>query len=240
MGEVVHGDDRRWANPETLDSVTNYEAYKGLYSSLVDKNYFEIAYALNRQFGPGGLYADLPLYNFVDNHDVDRVASQLSQPAHLYPLYLLLFSLPGVPSIYYGSEWGLEARRTPQSDAALRPCLALAEVRRTTPHPRLADDISRLAAARQALPALRRGDYRQLFVAAEQLAFSRSTDAETVVVLLNAAETPARLEVPVPAHALRAVDVLNGGETFPVQNGRLRVEPVPARWGRLLKLEFSS
>ena len=240
MGEVVHGDYRRWANPETLDSVTNYEAYKGLYSSLVDKNYFEIAYALNRQFGPGGLYANLPLYNFVDNHDVDRVASQLSQPAHLYPLYLLLFSMPGVPSIYYGSEWGLEARRTPQSDAALRPCLALAEVRRTTTHPRLADDIARLAAARQALPALRRGDYRQLFVAAEQLAFSRSTDAETVVVLLNAAETPARLEVPVPAHALRAVDVLNGGETFPVQNGRLRVEPVPARWGRLLKLEFSS
>ena len=59
MGEVVHGDYRSWANPQMLDSVTNYECYKGLYSSLAEKNYFEIAYALNRQFGEGG---HLPRY----------------------------------------------------------------------------------------------------------------------------------------------------------------------------------
>jgi len=76
MGEVVHGDYRQWANPGALDSVTNYEAYKGLFSSLNDCNYFEIAYALQRQFGAGGLYTGLPLYNFVDNHDVDRVVSR--------------------------------------------------------------------------------------------------------------------------------------------------------------------
>jgi glycosidase len=237
MGEVVHGDYRRWANPETLDSVTNYECYKGLYSSLADKNYFEIAYALNRQFGPGGIYAHLPLYNFADNHDVDRVASLLGQPAHLYPLYLLLLTMPGVPSIYYGSEWGLEARRTPQSDAALRPNLDLDEMRRTTSHPRLADDLSRLAAVRRSHPALRQGDYRQLHVAAEQFAFLRATGDETLVVLLNAAEAPARLEVPVPQNAAGAVDVLNGGERFPVQNGRLSVPAVPAHWGRILILE---
>ena len=137
MGEVVHGDYRRWVNPRTLDSVTNYEAYKGLYSSLSEQNYFEIAYALNRQFGPGGLYTGLPLYNFADNHDVDRVASKLLDSAHLYPLYLLLFTMPGVPSIYYGSEWGLKGQRTPHSDSALRPCLDLAGMQRTTPHPNL-------------------------------------------------------------------------------------------------------
>ncbi|MBN1488210.1 MAG: alpha-amylase, partial [Anaerolineae bacterium] len=100
MGEVVHGDYRRWANAETLDSVTNYECYKGLYSSHVDRNYFEIAYALKRQFGAGGLYCDLPLYNFADNHDVNRVVSNLTKPEHLYSLYCLLFTMPGVPSIY--------------------------------------------------------------------------------------------------------------------------------------------
>ena len=63
-----------------LDSVTNYECYKGLYSSLVERNYFEIAYALNRQFGPDGIYRGLPLYNFADNHDVNRVASSLRNP----------------------------------------------------------------------------------------------------------------------------------------------------------------
>ncbi len=94
MGEVVHGDYRKWANPETLDSVTNYVCFKGLYSSHVDRNYFEIAYSLNRQFGERGLYCDMPLYNFADNHDVNRVASNLTNPAHLYTLYCLLFTIP--------------------------------------------------------------------------------------------------------------------------------------------------
>ena len=120
FGEVVHGDYRRWANPQTLDSVTNYECYKGLYSSLADRNYFEIAYGLNRQFGAGGMYRGLPLYNFVDNHDQDRVASHLPEPRLLYPLYLLLFTMPGVPSIYYGSEWGLTGRRLPGDDSPVR------------------------------------------------------------------------------------------------------------------------
>jgi cyclomaltodextrinase len=237
MGEVVHGDYRRWVNPQTLDSVTNYEAYKGLYSSLAEKNYFEVAYALNRQFGPGGLYAGLPLYNFADNHDVDRVASKLVDPAHLYPLYLLLFTMPGVPSIYYGSEWGLEGQRTAHSDSALRPCLDLAEMQCTTAHPRLADDLARLAALRQSLPALRYGNYTQLNVASQQFAFSRATQEQTVVVLLNASNTPVPLEVAVPAEYNLAVDMLNQDECFSIQNGRLRVEAVPAGWGRVLRLE---
>ena len=107
MGEAVRGNYRTWTEGSTLDSVTNYECYKGLYSSHVDRNYFEIAYALNRQFGDGGLYCDIPLYNFADNHDVNRVASNLTNPAQLHTLYCLLFTMPGVPSIYYGSEWGL-------------------------------------------------------------------------------------------------------------------------------------
>ena len=104
MGEVVHGDYRHYVNPETSHAVTNYESYKGLYSSLADANYFEIAHGLNRQFGDQGIYQHLFLYNFVDNHDVDRVASKLGEKALLYPLYILLLTMPGIPSIYYGSK----------------------------------------------------------------------------------------------------------------------------------------
>ena len=163
MGEIVQGDYRRLVNPQMLDSATNYECYKGLYSSLEAANYFEIAYALNRQFGEGGLYRNIPLYNFADNHDVNRVASNLKKAAHLYPLYCLLFTMPGVPSIYYGSEWGLEGRRTPHSDRMLRPQLDLPEMAPRAPQPRLAGDIARLAALRGSLPALRYGEYRQLY-----------------------------------------------------------------------------
>jgi glycosidase len=236
LGEVVHGDYSRWANLQTLDSVTNYEAYKGLYSSLVDKNYFEIAYSLNREFGPGGLYRGLPLYNFVDNHDVDRVAAKLPDPALLYPLYLLLFTMPGMPSIYYGSEFGLDGRRTAQDDRALRPSLELADLQRNAPQPDLVGIITRLAALRADLAALRQGGYSQLYVASEQLAFARFSNDEYIVVLLNAAAEPARLELDLPVRAGQAVDVLNNNESFNLENGKLVVESIAPRWGRVLKL----
>ena len=123
MGEVIHGDYNQWVNPQTLNSVTNYECYKGLYSSHVEKNFFEIAYSLSRQFGQEGIYRGKLLYNFVDNHDVNRLASNLTNPAHLYTTYCLLFTMPGIPSIYYGSEWGMEGIRTDKDDSALRPHL---------------------------------------------------------------------------------------------------------------------
>jgi glycosidase len=232
MGEVVHGDYRRWANPGTLDSVTNYEAFKGLYSSLVDRNYFEIAYTLNREFGPGGIYAGLPLYNFVDNHDQDRVASRLGDSRLLYPLYLMLFTMPGVPSIYYGSEWGLAGKRGHGDDGPVRPALELATASGLGTEPALADAIRRFAAVRAGSVALRRDSYRQLQVAAEQMAFARELDGELVVVMLNAADHAVEVAVPAPRDG-KWRDLLDGG-TVVAAGGTLRAE-VPASWGRVLR-----
>jgi cyclomaltodextrinase / maltogenic alpha-amylase / neopullulanase len=237
MGEVVHGDYRRWANADTIDSVTNYECYKGLYSSLLDKNYFEIAYALNRQFGADGLYREVPLYNFADNHDVDRVASQLIDPAQLYPLYGLLFTMPGVPSIYYGSEWGLEGKRANGSDAPLRPPLDRSTLPQTVAQRDLANAIARLARLRQNSPALRYGDYHQLYVNHQQFAFTRQTTDECLLVLLNASDQPAPFELNLPfAGAHQLVDVLNGGEAFQVAGGKARIDPVWPQWVRVLRV----
>ena len=61
MGEIIHGDYNRWANSEMFDSVTNYECYKGIYSSHNTKNYFEIDYSINRQFGSNGAIYKLSL-----------------------------------------------------------------------------------------------------------------------------------------------------------------------------------
>ena len=125
MGELIHGDYAKWVRPGRYDSCTNYECYKGLFSSFNDRNFFEIAYSLKRQFGDFGIYKDLLLYNFADNHDVDRVASQLKDPADLFNLYTLLYTMPGIPSVYYGSEWGLPGRKENGSDNPLRPNLDL-------------------------------------------------------------------------------------------------------------------
>ncbi len=234
MGEIIHGDYRVWANPETLDSVTNYEVYKSLYSAHADRNYFEIAYALNRQFGAGGIYPGLPLYTFADNHDVNRVASNLIDPAHLYPLHVLLFSLPGVPSIYYGSEWGLRGERSDHSDVALRPALDLAALEQSSPQPGLPAAIAGLSRIRAETPALRHGDYTQLHVAMEQFAFLRQDQGSQAVVAVNASPEPAALDLSVPlADGTCLTDALNGGE-FVMQGGRLKMD-IPANWGRILR-----
>ena len=227
LGEVVHGDYRRWANPQTLDSVTNYECYKGLYSSHVDKNYFEIAYSLNRQFGPTGLYQGLKLYSFADNHDVNRVASMLKESRHLHALSCLLFTMPGIPSIYYGSEWGIDGKKD-GTDWPLRPSLDLDALSRASPHPELPGTIRRLARIRQESAPLRAGDYVQLHVSHELLAFAQRAGSLIVVVVVNASgeEASVRLRVPAPRDG-RLVDVLNPGDEFPLNGGTANVDPCP-------------
>lgn len=235
LGEVIHGDYTRWAGPGRLDATTNYECYKGLYSSLNDVNYFEIAYALSRQFGEGGMYRDLPLYTFADNHDVNRLASTLHNPAHLYPLHALMFTMPGVPSIYYGSEWGIEGSKSATSDAPLRPALPSPAHIRGAPHPDLAHAIERFARLRREHAALRHGDYQQLLVRHEQLAFARAYGDEVAVVVLNAAAEALPLQVPTSLpEGTRLVDVLDAGPGAVVRGGAIHLEQVPSCWARVL------
>jgi len=233
MGEVVHGDYREWANPQTLDSVTNYEGYKGLFSSLNDANYHEIAYSLTRQFGAGGLYQNLALYNFVDNHDVSRIACQLKDPSHLYPLHILLFTMPGIPSIYYGSEWGILGEKNRRSDDVLRPVLDLWEMQSKAPHPNLVPVIRRLAMLRQQIGALRYGSYQTILISNKQMAFLRQFADEKVLVILNSDAKPVTLDIDLPFSTTRVKDVLNNQETFPLLNGRLKID-LPPTWGRIL------
>lgn len=236
LGEVIHGDYTGWARPQMLDSVTNYELYKGLYSSHNDRNYFELAHSLNRQFGSGGLYRDLPLYSFLDNHDVERIASRLTQPGHLYPLHALLFTVPGVPSIYYGSEWGVLGKKAHHSDAPLRPTFHPGEGPIRGSQPDLPRAIARFARLRQEHKALRQGSYRQLHVSGEQFAFLRDLPDERLVVAVNSASEPVELRLPLGEHgASQLVDVLNDGERFEVTGGQAVVTLHP-NWARVLKL----
>lgn len=238
MGEVIHGDYRRWANPEMLDTTTNYECYKGLYSSHNDKNYFELAFSLNRQFGEHGIYKSLLLYSFADNHDVNRIASTLQHQAHLYPLHILLFTIPGLPSIYYGSEWGMSGIKLPDSDAPLRPRLPHPEAVEQKPHPALSATIRRLANIRKAHAALRYGSYEQVHVAHEQFAFARQTKEEQLIIVVNAASTSVSLSLKVAVPEGRILtDLLDPQQQFSVRNGQVHISEVPACWARILQVQ---
>lgn len=234
MGEVVNGDYREWTEPDELDSCTNYEAFKGLYSSFNDRNLFEIAWSLNREFGPEGVYGHLRLYSFADNHDVNRVASLLHRSEDLGSAYAIMFTMPGAPSIYYGSEWGISGDKGQANDAALRPALSLPGSAEEAPHPWLAPFIARLAAVRQGSPALRHGDYREVHVSAERFAFQRRTEDEVAIVVVNAWDETSELELTVELEdGVTLVDGLDSACAITVSSGQLRV-PVPPNSTRIL------
>ena len=236
MGEVVHGQYHQWANTQHLHSVTNYEAYKGLYSSLNDANYFEIAHTLQRQFAEDGIYRDLMLYNFVDNHDVNRVTSQLKNQQHLSPLYALLFSMPGIPSIYYGSEWGVTGQRSAYSDQALRPALNLQQLIQHAPEVSLPATIQKLAQFRAITPALQTGSYRQAYVSAQQFAFWRESDKQKVLVVLNSASEVITLSgIRIPNN-LTLKSVFENQSDFQLDRNQLEVCILP-HWVSLFVFE---
>ena len=180
MGETLHGDYNRWMAPDKLDSVTNYECYKGLYSSFNDLNMFEIAHSLNRQFGKEQwcLYTGKNLYSFVDNHDVSRIATILRNKEHLDPIYSLLFTMPGIPGVYYGSEYGIEGDKK-NGDKTLRPEFELKEDTDLTKH------IAALAKFRTESDVLAAGSYNQLQLMNKQYAFMREYNGKKVVTALN-------------------------------------------------------
>ena len=111
IGEVLFGDYNLIVNDEMLHSCTNYECYKGIFSSLNSMNLFEIAHSLNRQYGPEQwcLYRGKHLMNFADNHDVASDAGE-KRFETLYgadakrAFLAAVFSFPGVPMLYNGEE----------------------------------------------------------------------------------------------------------------------------------------
>ena len=181
VGECLHGDYNRWMGDDKCHSVTNYECYKGLYSSFNSMNMFEICHSLLRQFGPDNwcLYRGRHLLSFVDNHDVSRIASILSNEAHLPLIYTLAFGMPGIPCVYYGSEWGEKADKS-MGDPALRPCFEKPVENALTEH------ISKLAKAKKESRALCYGDFRNAHLTNRQCIIERKTDGERVLVCINA------------------------------------------------------
>ena len=181
VGEMLHGDYNQRMNDEMLNSATNYECYKGLHSSFNSMNMFEINHSLLRQFGPEQwtLYRGKHLLNFVDNHDVTRVASILSNERHLPLIYALMFGMPGIPCVYYGSEWGAKADKS-QGDPALRPCFDAPEYNELT------EFISKLAEAKKSSRELNYGDFTSVVLTNKQCIFKRTVDGECVYVCINA------------------------------------------------------
>ncbi len=203
IGEILGGDYKQIVNPEMCNSATNYECCKGLWSSFNSMNLFEINHSLIRQFGsdPWCLYRGMHLLSFADNHDITRLASVLTNPAHLPLVYAMMFGMPGIPCIYYGSEWGIKGRKE-DGDPCLRPKMEQPEWNELT------DWIAKLSGAKTSSEALCYGDFRSILLTNRQCIFERKSEHERVLVAINAdgAEYTAHFD----AGCGRAVDLITG------------------------------
>ncbi|MDD6481775.1 MAG: alpha-amylase family glycosyl hydrolase [Lachnospiraceae bacterium] len=205
VGETLHGDYNQLMNDEMLHSVTNYECYKGLYSSFNSMNMFEINHSLLRQFGPENwtLYKGKHLLSFVDNHDVTRVASILTNKKHLPLIYSLAFGMPGIPCVYYGSEWGAEGKKE-EGDPNLRLSYEEPEWNE------LSDWIAKLSEAKKTSKALQYGGFASVVLTNGQCVFLREYEGERVYVAVNASEQ--EFFAGFDAGTAKAVDLITGEE----------------------------
>ena len=181
VGEMLHGDYKVLVNDAMLHSATNYECYKGLHSSFNSMNMFEIVHSLMRQFGPEEwtLYKGKHLLSFVDNHDVSRIASIIQNPAHLPLIYAMAYGMPGIPCVYYGSEWGARGEKH-NGDPSLRLSYEIPEWNELT------DFLAKLSEAKKNSKALNYGAFRSVLLTNKQCIFERKTEGERVLVAINA------------------------------------------------------
>lgn len=193
LGEVIHGDYPAFVRGSGVDSITQYELWKAIWSSLASGNFFELSYALGRH--DGFLDSFVP-QTFVGNHDVSRIASQVDDPRHLPHAYAVLLTLGGTPSIYYGDEVGYTGEKEQRAggDDQVRPVM-----------PRLPSDlalghetfetIQSLVAVRRRHDWLHRGRVSDLELSNRTYAYAvRGEGGGRILVALNTAEDDYRLD----------------------------------------------
>ncbi|MDM7989156.1 alpha-amylase family glycosyl hydrolase [Arthrobacter sp. zg-Y877] len=215
VGEYIHGDYPADVRAGHLDSVTQYELWKAVWSSLQQANFYELSAALERH----NTFLDtfVPL-TFIGNHDVTRIASRLGDLGRLAHALVLLFTLPGTPVVYYGDEQGYRGIKEDRAggDDDIRPSF-----------PASPEELSAvgqpLYALHQELIGLRRRHHwvhaartRVHSLSNEQLVYEVYDGGHSLFVAMNLAETSVTVQVPAAAR-----DVLSGAGGLDVQGGRL-------------------
>lgn len=190
LGEVIHGDYSKFVGEGLFDSVTDYELHQALYNSHKTNNYFELNHTIKRQFLEGVGYK---LYNFVDNHDVDRLASKIGNKENLYLAYAILYTLPGIVSLYNGDEWGAEGMKIGSDDSQLRPYFYINDLHIN--NPQLLTMIRRLAEIREEhSDVLFDGSIKEIKLENEYYCYERTLNEKTIRIYLNQGDDSHNIE----------------------------------------------
>jgi cyclomaltodextrinase len=192
VGEVIHGDYADFVTRSTLDSVTQYELWKAIWSSLNEGNFYELDHALGRHNEFLGGFVPL---TFVGNHDVTRLASRLTDERHVALAVAVLMTVGGTPSVYAGDEQGFTGVKEDQEhgDDAVRPPFP-AEPAELAPYGQPVREMHQeLIGLRRRHPWLHRARTSAVRLANEQYAYEVTDGTNRIVVCLNVADEPAEV-----------------------------------------------
>jgi cyclomaltodextrinase / maltogenic alpha-amylase / neopullulanase len=225
----------RWVNDSHFDGLMNYPLRTALLACLSGKVPVTLfaaqVEALLKLYPREHINA---MYNLIGSHDTERTLTLLSGDANKLRLaYLFLFAYPGVPSIYYGDEIGVEGGRDPDCRRAFPWDTAQWNVG-------LRNWVKRLTAVRKFSPALRSGEYLPLLACDQPsgYAFARTLWEESIVIAVNPSDVPVKLTIPVNSLSLRNGAVLHdllGWQQATVKEGNIQVTLEPFN-GAYLKI----
>jgi cyclomaltodextrinase / maltogenic alpha-amylase / neopullulanase len=213
VGEMIHGDYAAYAEESGLDSITQYELWKAIWSSLNDRNLFELAHALRRH--NGFLDAELP-QTFVGNHDVTRLASMLDDERHIGHALAVLFCVAGVPSVYYGDEQAFRGVKEEREggDDAIRPAFP-SHPSQLIPNGAWCYRLhQRLIGFRRRHPWLVRARTVTEHLVNEAMALRVSGDGGEILLLLNVGDKPHQF--PVDPGSLTVAETSEAGAADPL------------------------
>lgn len=223
LGEVIHGDYGHIIRHTDLDTLTNYALHKAIYSSANSKNYFELAHNQDRLYGPYGLCQNIPLVTFVDNHDVTRIIDNLSNPEDIFNVYTYIFTAYGIPSIYYGSEFGLHGIKMPGNDDSLRPALDLKEwLNQDIP---LYDHIQKLIAIRHQYIHIFSQPQHTVVLTNTVYGYIRGDNKERIMVLLSISDKNEFIDITL--HDLHHATCLLNTVSYEIHPNRISMVILP-------------
>jgi cyclomaltodextrinase len=204
VGEVLHGDYSEIVRDAELDSVTQYELWQAIWHSIADQNFFELDWALKRhnEFLDGFV----PL-TFVGNHDVTRIATQVGDARHLPHALVLLFTLGGTPSVYYGDERGLEGLKEERfgGDDAIRPAYPGSPAELPASGDAVLALHQELIGLRRRHPWLHRGKSTMVELTNTQYVYAVAADTERLVVALNLGDDALNVDGPPGSAAMQVL-----------------------------------
>ncbi len=215
-GEVLHGDYADYVRTSGLDSVTQYELWKSIWSSLNDRNFHELAWTLSRH--DELLDTFVPL-TFVGNHDVTRIASKLDDPAHLAHALVVLLTVAGTPCIYYGDEQGFHGVKEERAggDDAVRPAFPDGPSDLSPLGQPVLDLHRRLISVRRRHPWLHRARTTAEHVTNDHVVLVSRDEQHAMTVALNVSDGGCTLSTPGVTSILEGTAILSGdGESSTV------------------------